>query len=125
MTSPKARKAAQGRPRPQQEAPAPEPTAEDPLADLREPDDMTPREDEPEQEPEQGEVRPMVSQETHDAMLAEVIVAWHADPTALGFLHKAGRCGCRYLARVALRSVVPVMTPEDEAEQDLEPSGAE
>lgn len=115
MTPPKARKAAQAAPEPQ----------EDPLADLRE-DDLTPRE--PETEPEDGapvgEVRPMVTQETHDAMVDEAVVAWHADTTAQGFLHKGTRCGCRYLAKIALRSVVPVMTEDDLAERDLEPQEA-
>lgn len=33
---------------------------------------------------------------------AEAVERWHADTVALGFLHKGGRCGCRYIAQVIL-----------------------
>jgi hypothetical protein len=116
MTQPKTRKAAQ--------APVEPPV--DPLADLRDPeaDPNVPREAEPDPEPEVAEVRPMVTQTTQDEMAAEVVVAWHADTVATGFLHKGG-CGCRYLARLALRHAVPAMTAEDLAERDLEPATPE
>jgi hypothetical protein len=32
----------------------------------------------------------------------EAVARWHADTVALGFLHKGGRCGCRYVAQVIL-----------------------
>lgn len=32
----------------------------------------------------------------------EAVARWHADTVALGFLHKGGRCGCRYIASVIL-----------------------
>lgn len=103
----------------------------DPLADLREPDhpaDLTAppvqvNAEGQEEEEAVVEVRPMVSQETRDQMVAEVVAAWHADPSSLGFLHGGGSmCGCRYMARVALQAAVPVMTEEDVEEKELEPS---
>lgn len=32
----------------------------------------------------------------------EAVERWHADTVAMGFLHKGGRCGCHYIARVIL-----------------------
>lgn len=32
----------------------------------------------------------------------EAVTRWHANTVAVGFLHKGGRCGCRYLAQVIL-----------------------
>jgi len=32
----------------------------------------------------------------------EAVERWHADTVAVGFLHKGGRCGCAYLARIIL-----------------------
>lgn len=32
----------------------------------------------------------------------EAVARWHADTVAVGFLHKGGRCGCAYIARVIL-----------------------
>lgn len=32
----------------------------------------------------------------------EAVERWHRDTVAVGFLHKGGRCGCNYLARVVL-----------------------
>lgn len=32
----------------------------------------------------------------------DAVERWHADTVAVGFLHKGGRCGCAYLARVVL-----------------------
>lgn len=44
-------------------------------------------------------IRPhMVQATTAD----EAVERWHADTVAVGFLHKGGRCGCAYLARVVL-----------------------
>ena len=118
MTPPKARKAAQA------PAQAPEPTQDDPLADLRS-DDETPGAllDNPDADPENPEaveVRPLVTQDTQDEMVTEVMTVWHADTVALGFLHKGGACGCRYLAKVALRQVVPVLTEADLEPHDLD-----
>ena len=101
------------------------PVPEDPLADLREDDDETPTEDPIQgnsEEPEPVVIRPMVDQDTWDEMVAEAVAAFHQDPTTMGFLHGGGQCGCRYVARVALRATVPVMTEEDMEERELEPS---
>ena len=119
-----------GRPR-QQQNPAPTPPPEDPLADLRQDDDTPPappEEETPpvqengEDQPEDGEVRPMVTQEVWDEMVTEAVVAFHQDPTSQGFLHGGGQCGCRYIARVALQAAVPVVTEEDLEEKELEPA---
>lgn len=48
-----------------------------------------------------GTTTPVTDQDA-DARMAEMIAAWHADTPALGFLHNGGRCGCRYVAKVAL-----------------------
>lgn len=32
----------------------------------------------------------------------EAVERWHRDTVAVGFLHKGGRCGCAYVARVIL-----------------------
>lgn len=32
----------------------------------------------------------------------DAVNRWHADTVAVGFLHKGGRCGCRYIAQVIL-----------------------
>lgn len=45
-------------------------------------------------------VRPLVSIQATTA--DEAVERWHADTVAVGFLHKGGRCGCAYLARVIL-----------------------
>lgn len=104
---------------------------EDPLADLRQPDapalPETPvqgnQEDLEPEPPEVTDLRPMVTQEVWDEMVAEVVAAWHADPTSQGFLHGGGAvCGCRYMARVALQAAVPVVTEEDLEPKELEPS---
>jgi hypothetical protein len=101
------------------------PPVEDPLADLRESEDII---TEPETvhlngDPEPvGFLRPMVDKATQDEMVAEAVAAFHADPTTMGFLHGGGQCGCRYVARVALQAAVPVMTEADLEERDLEPS---
>lgn len=99
---------------------------EDPLADLREPDDAGPPEGPSVQVDSDLEpavdIRPMVTQETQESMVSEAVAAWHADPTSQGFLHGGGQCGCRYLARQALQAAVPVMTEEDLEEKDLEPA---
>lgn len=115
MTQAKTRKAAQ-------QAPAP---VQDPLADLREPTDergqatgglatLT--------QAEQAEpARVLLTQDAWDAARAEVIAGWHADTVALGFLHKGGNCGCRYLAGIALSAAMPA-GPDD---TDLEPAEPE
>lgn len=131
-------------PRAKKAAP-PEPTQEDPLADLREDDaarypqegqegpqkpSEVPGDSDPLQtvlaealgaasmcwdpapegvyQPEQATailtdlveaVRPWTVQATDPDAAVE---RWHADTVAVGFLHKGGRCGCAYLARVIL-----------------------
>jgi hypothetical protein len=45
-------------------------------------------------------LRPMLDVQATDADAA--VERWHADTVAVGFLHKGGRCGCAYLARVIL-----------------------
>jgi hypothetical protein len=99
----------------------------DPLADLREPDDLDRyADDDAPEEPkgleltlgEGGQV--LVTQEAWDEARAVVIAGWHADSVSLGFLHKGGNCGCRYLAGVALTAVLPVAPVVDE----LDPQGA-
>lgn len=51
---------------------------------------------------------------------AVLIAAWHADTTSVGFLHRGGTCGCRYLANVALDAVLPVQAndPDDAPDGD-------
>jgi hypothetical protein len=44
-----------------------------------------------------------------EVAVAVLIAAWHADPTALGFLHKGGVCGCHYLANLSVRSILPAL----------------
>ena len=122
-----------GRPRQQQK---PETTPpEDPLADLRQEDDTPPvppetppvqgnGEDQPEEQEEDSGFRVMVTQEVWDEMVAEMVAAWHHDPTSLGFLHGGGSvCGCAYIARHALQAAVPVASEEElEEERELEPA---
>lgn len=116
--------------------PQPPKTAPDPLADLREPDapvlpggPAVPAEPPGQAGPEQKapepvvELRPVVSAETHEELVAATVAAWHLDPTSLGFLHGGGSmCGCWYIARLGLRAAVPIVTEEDLEEQELEPS---
>lgn len=45
-----------------------------------------------------GLLRAPVEEGEADALVER----WHADTVALGFLHKGGRCGCRYIATIAL-----------------------
>lgn len=45
-------------------------------------------------------IRPMLEVQALDA--DEAVERWHRDTVAVGFLHKGGRCGCRYVARVIL-----------------------
>ena len=45
-------------------------------------------------------IRPMLEVQALDA--DEAVERWHADTVAVGFLHKGGRCGCAYIARVIL-----------------------
>lgn len=107
----------------------------DPLADLREPDapglpgvPPVPENDPPEAmaetiETEDLQTRLMVTAEVQEEMVAEVVAAWHQDPTAQGFLHGGGSmCGCRYIARLAIRAAVPV-TPEVLTEEEPEEPG--
>lgn len=93
----------------------------DPLADLR-PKDSPAGPPQPEVEPDVVEIRPMASQGVHDAMRAEIVVAFHADTVAAGTLHKGGVCACRYLATLAVRSVMGAPVERQEDETDLEPA---
>jgi hypothetical protein len=45
-------------------------------------------------------IQPMLEVQALDA--DEAVARWHKDTVAVGFLHKGGRCGCAYLARVIL-----------------------
>lgn len=118
-----------------QQAPAPEPPP-DPLADLRDSDDtpdqtlppIAPQGDgtdlpEDGTEAEGVELRPIVSAELHSEMVAEVVAAWHHDPTSQGFLHGGGQCGCFYIARHGLQAAVPVAVL-DETEEPVTAGGS-
>lgn len=76
---------------------------------------------EPTEEPSPPSV-PLNTQEQRTQHLSQVITAWHHDTVAVGFLHRGGRCGCHYLARVVLDSVAPVEpeAPEEEPEDQPE-----
>jgi hypothetical protein len=93
--------------------------ASDPLADVRaafggtdEPPVATTA---PESAPDQPEPEgaPLATVDDRLEARAAMIAAWHADPVALGFLHRGGRCGCRYLAERALDAVAPLQGDED------------
>ena len=111
-----------------------QPTPEDPLADLRNDpvpgntpaipgiDPMDADANGLSEEPEAVTIRPMVDQQTQDDMVAEVVAAWHRDPTSQGFLHGGAACGCRYMAQLALQVAVPVMTEQEDSDQELEAS---
>ena len=88
--------------------------APDPLADLREPDTTGPPA--PPAENLEPEAVPLHTQAWHDRAEAETVAAWHADTTAPGFLHRGGVCGCRYLARTALRATLGPPVPEADPE---------
>lgn len=45
-------------------------------------------------------IQPMLQVEAQTA--EEVMERWHANTVAVGFLHKGGRCGCRYLAQIVV-----------------------
>lgn len=45
-------------------------------------------------------IRPML--EVQALTADEAVERWHRDTVAVGFLHKGGRCGCAYVARVIL-----------------------
>jgi hypothetical protein len=68
-------------------------------------------------------IRPMASQEVHDAMRAEIVVAFHGDTVAAGTLHKGGVCACRYLATLALRTVLGAPVEPDAEPIDLDDQG--
>lgn len=117
---------------PRQTTPKP-PATPDPLADLREDDapglpggSVIPGNSEPELEadaaPIVADIRPMVTEDTWETMVTEMVVAWHQDLTSQGFLHGGGQCGCRYIASHALRVAVPVITEADLEERDLDPA---
>ncbi len=107
----------------------PPPPAADPLADLREPDaaglpGAAPAAPvvgaaavvlaDPEADLEVGRMVMVVSSERLAEMVSEGVAAFHADPTAHGFTHSGGACGCRYLVDLVLRSAVPVELASEE-----------
>lgn len=107
-------------------APKPPPPPVDHLADLRAEfgtDDAPERAPEPlgevgpPESPDQpgwaGEGPTTVTDDTRDDDRAIVIAAWHADTVATGFLHNGERCGCRYIANLALDQVRPVQANPD------------
>lgn len=93
----------------------------DPLADLR--PEGSPSGPPAPEVPEVLEIRPMASQEVHDAMRAEIVVAYHGDTVAAGTLHKGGVCACRYLAALAVRTVMGEPMDPDAEPIDLDPQG--
>lgn len=105
----------------------PEPVA-DPLAALRDPaedartipgqDQEAPQDDQGETQEDEPTPVGLVTQERWDEARREAVVAFHADTTAVGFLHKGGTCGCHYIAGVVLQAVLPVQHEDD----DLEPA---
>lgn len=108
MTQAKTRQAAQ----------APTEPPADPLADLREGDDLANPETAPpadDDTPTPPGTMALVTPETQAHSRATIMAAWHADTVALGFLHKGGTCGCHYLAGVAVTAALPLTpeTPED------------
>lgn len=99
--------------------------AVDPLADLRAPESDPGLTAEP--IAEAVKVRPTAGVEFHNEARAEIVAAFHGDTVATGMLHKGGTCGCRYLATLALQTVLgapqePVQD-EDDAEGDEDESG--
>lgn len=111
------------------------PPPADPLADLRQEwgdtsgADVAPTATTP-QEPASGATGPeddlegqeavserLVTQEEREEQRAQVITAWHADTVSMGFLHRGGRCGCRYLAERVLDAIHPVAPEPEEGEQ--------
>lgn len=110
-------------------APPPAPP-EDPLADLRDPEDVPPvpvQGDEVDVTElavmaEHGPAQLLVTQERHDEMVSEAVAAWHQDPTSQGFLHGGGQCGCRYIARLGLSTALPIQ-PAEEPEEPEERDG--
>lgn len=98
------------------------PTGTDPLADLRPTDDAPAGPPQPEVADQVVEIRPMASQAVHDAMRAEIVVAYHGDTVAAGTLHKGGVCACRYLATLAVRTILGAPVEAVEEPVDLEPA---
>lgn len=83
-------------------------TDSDPLADLRAPEVEAPP-------AIVVEIAPTVlySEADRDHAVAVIIAAWHADTTTQGFLHGGGQCGCRYIAGVATRAIMPLAPASD------------
>lgn len=99
--------------------PAPTPPADE-LESLREewggPDDEPTSEPAPEAADGAAPARPLVTEGDRTEDVAVMVAAWHADPTAVGFVHRGGMCGCRYLARVASDAALPVVIADDTGE---------
>lgn len=111
-------------PRPTPPAPAMPPEVVDPLAALRDPEDLEPvtgptsnppdPEANPELEtPDDGPGMLLVTQDEWDNARKLAVVAMHSDTTAIGFLHKGRTCGCSYIAGVVLGVALPVHTDDD------------
>lgn len=119
---------------PRKAAQTPKAPPADPLEALREKDTPPPTPpivgpdpaasaDDPEQTPPTPTVD-LVTEESQAEARAEVIAAWHKDPTSVGFLHRgSNRCGCRYLAQVALDTVLPVQVNDAEPEASPDDAG--
>ena len=101
-------------------APAPTPPADE-LESLRE--EWSGPDDEPAPGPDAkaadgaAPARPLVTEGDRTEDVAVMVAAWHADPTAVGFVHRGGMCGCRYLARAALDAALPVMASDERDEE--------
>ena len=100
----------------------PQRAAEDPLADVRaafggdDAEPVTATEPDPETEAEHS--APLATVQDRADAVAVMIAAWHADTVATGFLHRGGRCGCRYIATRALDAMAPIQADDDDADQD-------
>lgn len=99
-------------------APGPTDAPPDPLAALRDAEEpglppILGEPDGPEEGSEDDELDPhavpLVTQEVQDQARAQVVAAWHADTTSVGFLHKGRGCGCSFIAGLALQTVMPVV----------------
>jgi len=97
----------------------------DPLADLRAPDAEPGVTDSDLPEPEPFSLS--APADFHAAKRAEIVTAFHGDTVAAGALHKGGTCACRYLATLAVKTMLgaPVEAPESTESDDEAEGGAE
>lgn len=91
----------------------------DPLADLREPEDLTPRDAEEAEEVEDIAPVEAVTPVEWDQARHLAVVAMHADTTAVGFLHRGGTCGCWYIAGTVLTAILPVQANQEGESEDV------